>query len=166
MNAIEIAMKMETDAIRFYTEAARKTNYPAGKKMFETVTVDEKKHLEIVTRLIKGLDVHAGDVYPMENIRTVFERIKDEMMEKVQVTSDELEAFKIAMRMEREGVEFYKKLMSEAETEKERDLFGKLGREEERHHDIFANTYSFLRDTGNWFMWEEHSIVDGGTPWA
>ncbi|MDH3258787.1 MAG: rubrerythrin, partial [Deltaproteobacteria bacterium] len=35
MNAFEIAKKMETDAIRFYAEAAQKTQYPAGKKMFE-----------------------------------------------------------------------------------------------------------------------------------
>jgi hypothetical protein len=33
--------------------------------------------------------------------------------------------------------------------------------EEQQHYDIFANTHSFLSDTGNWFMWEEHSIVEG-----
>ena len=35
MDALELAMKMEKDAIKFYSEAARKTKYPAGKKMFE-----------------------------------------------------------------------------------------------------------------------------------
>ncbi len=166
MNAIEIARKMETDAIKFYTEAAQKTSYPAGKKMFKTIIVDEKRHLEIVTRLLKGLDVHVEDVHPMHNIKTVFEQMKDEMMKKVEATSDELEAFKIAMQMEKEGIEFYKKLISEAATDKERTLFEKLIKEEQQHYDIFANTYNFLQDTGNWFMWEEHSIVDGGTPWA
>ena len=166
MNAIEIARKMETDAIRFYTEAARKTKYPAGKKMFETVTEDEKRHLEIVNKLIRGLDVHIQDVHPMKNIRTVFEKMKDEMMEKVEATSDELEAFKIAMQMEKEGLDFYKVLMMEAKSEKEKALFGELVREEEQHYNIFSNTYNFLQDTGNWFMWSEYSIVDGGTPWA
>ena len=68
--------------------------------------------------------------------------------------------------METEGIEFYRKLLSESEKEKEKILFEKLLREEERHYDIFANTYNFLNDTGNWFMWEEYGIVDGGTPWA
>ena len=166
MNAIEIAKKMETDAISFYTEAARKTKYPAGKKMFETITVDEKRHLEMVTKLLKGLDFHIQDVHPMENIRTVFEKMKDEMMQKVEATSDELEAFKIAMQMEKEGLDFYRKLTLEAKTEKERLLFEKLAGEEQQHFDIFSNTYNFLSDTGNWFMWDEYSIVDGGTPWA
>lgn len=190
MNAIEIAIKMETDAISFYTEAALKTKYPAGKKMFETIILDEKRHLEIfnklqfflkchslimldekthpelVDKLFKGLDVHIQDMHPMKNVRTVFEKMKDEMMQKVQATSDDLEGFKIAMQMEKEGLDFYRTLMLEAKTEKERLLFEKLAGEEEEHYNIFSNTYNFLNDTGNWFMWDEYSIVDGGTPWA
>jgi rubrerythrin len=166
MNAIEIAVKMETDAISFYAEAAGKTKYPAGKKMFETIILDEKRHLEMVNRLLKGLDVHMQDAHPMNNIRTVFEKMKNEMMQKVEATSDELEAFKIAMKMEKEGLDFYRTLMLQAKTEKERLLFEKLAGEEEQHYNIFSNTYNFLNDTGNWFMWNEYSIVDGGTPWA
>ena len=161
MNAIEIAKKMETDAIRFYTEAAEKTGYPAGKKMFETVAADEKRHLQIICDLMKGIDVHAEDVHPLQNIKTVFEDMRDEMMKKVEATMDELEAFKIAMQMEKEGIEFYRKIQLDAEKEKEKILFEKLIKEEEQHYDIFANTYNFLNDTGNWFMWEEHSIVEG-----
>lgn len=161
MNAIEIAKKMETDAIKFYSEAAEKTHYPAGKKMFETIVGDEKRHLKIVTDILKGMDVQVGDVHPIENIKTVFEQMKDEMMEKVEATSDELEAFKIAMTMEKQGLEFYKKLSKEAVSDKEKALYEKLIREEEAHYNIFANTYNFLDDTGNWFMWEDHSIVEG-----
>jgi rubrerythrin len=166
MNALEIARKMETDAIKFYTEAARNTGYPAGKKMFETIVVDEKRHLEIINNIIKGLDVTVEDVHPMEKIKTVFESLKDKMMERVKATRDELEAFKIAMQMEKEGIEFYRKLLAGAKTEKEKTLFEKLIKEEEQHYEIFANTHFFLSDTGSWFMWEEHSIVDGGTPTA
>lgn len=166
MNAVDIALKMEKDAIEFYIAAAAKTRYPAGKKMFETVIDDEKRHLEFVDNLIRGLDIRMEDTHPMENIRTVFEEMKDQMMERVQATADELEVFKIAMEMEAQGIEFYRKLLSDAETEKEKMLFGRLIREEEQHYDIFANTYNFLLDTGNWFMWEEHGMVDGGTHWA
>jgi rubrerythrin len=161
MNAIEIARKMETDAIKFYSEAANKTGYPAGKKMFETIIADEKRHLEIVNKLLQGMDIHVEDVHPMKNIKTIFESIKEEMMVKVKASTDELEAFRIAIQMEKEGVEFYKKLMSEAKTEKEKTLFQKLIKEEEQHFAIFENTYNFLMDTGNWFMWDEHSIVEG-----
>lgn len=166
MNVVEIAIKMETDAIKFYKEASGKTSHPVGKKMFLNIIEDEKRHLDALSRIIKGLNIKYKDVSPMKNIKTVFETMKDDMMQRVEATSDELEAFKIAMQMEKEGIEFYKKAAAGAKTEKEKMLFERLIKEEQQHYDIFANTYFFLSDTGNWFMWEEHSIVDGGTPWA
>ena len=161
MNAIEIAKKMETDAIQFYTEAARKTRYPAGKKMFEAVAEDEKHHLEMISQVIKGLHITPKDVTPMKRVKTVFESLKGEMMQKIEASKDELEAFKIAMQMEKEGEAFYKKALAAAKTEKEKALFQRLIQEEEQHYAMFANTYQFLSDTGNWFMWEERGIVEG-----
>jgi rubrerythrin len=166
MNAVEIAIKMETDAINFYREAAERVKHPAGKKMLLSITEDEKRHLEILSQIFKEINITVEEVSPMKNIGTIFESLKDEMMQRVEATTDELEAFKIAMQMEKESVEFYKKARSEAQTKKEESLFERLTKEEQEHYDIFANTYFFLSDTGSWFMWEEHSIVDGGTQWA
>jgi rubrerythrin len=166
MNTLQMAVKMETDSIDFYAEAAKKTKYPAGKKMFLAVCEDEKRHLDIVSKIIKGLDVTTKDVSPLKNVKSIFESMKSEMMKKVAVTTDELEAFKIAMKMEQEGLAFYKKIAVKAKTEKEKALLEHLIREEGEHYKIFSNTHHFLSDTGSWFMWEEHSIVDGGTPWA
>jgi rubrerythrin len=166
MNAIEIAIKMEKDAIDFYTEASAKTTYPAGKKMFLSVVEDEKRHLQMLSQIFKEVDIKIEEVSPMENIKTIFESMKDSMIKRVEATKDELDAFKIAMQMEKEGIEFYKRAGAEAQKAKERALFERLIKEEQQHYDIFANTYFFMSDTGSWFMWEEHSIVDGGTPWA
>jgi len=161
MDALELAMKMEKDAIAFYTEAARKTKSPAGKKMFQAITEDEKQHLEMVSQIINGLNITHKDTSPMKNVKTVFESMKGEMMKKVEATADELEAFKIAMNMEKEGLEFYRKTLAGSNKEKERALLERLIHEEQQHYDIFANTYQFLANTGNWFMWEERGIVEG-----
>lgn len=161
MDALEMAMKMEKDAISFYTEAERKMKYPAGKKMFRSITEDEKRHLEMIAQIIKGLQITQKDVSPMKTVKSVFESMKEEMLKKVEVTGDELEAFKIAMQMEKEGMEFYKKTLAASKKEKERALLERLVHEEQQHYDIFANTYEYLSDTGNWFMWEERGIVEG-----
>jgi rubrerythrin len=157
---------MEKDAIDFYKEAAAKTKNPVGKKMFLSITDDEKRHLEMLSKIFKEVDISSAEVSPMKNIRTTFASMKNEMMQRITATEDELDAFKVAMQMEKEGIEFYKKAGSEAATEKEKALFERLIKEEQEHFDIFSNTFFFLSDTGSWFMWEEHSIVDGGTPWA
>ena len=161
MNAIEIAIKMEKDAIDFYREAAGRVQHPVGKKMFLSITEDEKRHLQMLSQIFKEMDVKLENVSPMENIQTVFQSMKDAMMQKVAASKDELEAFKIAMQMEKEGVEFYKKAGAEAPAANEKSLFERLVKEEEQHYAIFANTYNFMTDTGNWFMWDEHSIVEG-----
>ena len=48
MTALEIARKMETDAIKFYSEAAERTKYGAGKKMLLSIVDDEKRHLKMI----------------------------------------------------------------------------------------------------------------------
>lgn len=161
MNAIQIAIKMEKDAIKFYNDASDKSEHLVGKKMFLSIAEDEKRHLEMLSQIFKEVNVTIKDVNPMNNIKTVFETMKDKMQQKIEATNDELDAFRIAMQMEKEGIEFYKKVGSEAKSEKERALFERLVKEEEQHYDIFSNTYSFLSDTGHWFMWEEHTIVEG-----
>ena len=65
--------------------------------MFQTITEDEKRHLEMISQVIKGLGVTHKEVSPLSNVKTVFAALKDEMMQKVEATTDELEAFKIAM---------------------------------------------------------------------
>jgi rubrerythrin len=162
MDALETAMRMETDAISFYSEAERKTAHPVGKKMFRTIAEDEKRHLEMIGRIVKGLDITHRDVSPLKSVKTVFETMRQEMMQRAEATKDELEAFKIAMDMEREGMEFYRKIAGEAKKEKEKLLLERLIEEEQQHYQLFSNTYQFLSDTGNWFLWEERGILEGG----
>lgn len=161
MNAVEIAVKMETDAIDFYTAAAGKVKNVVGQKMFLSIVEDEKRHLQMLGDILRDMDITAKDVSPMKAIKSIFEEMKDEMMERVQATDEELNAFGIAMDMEKEGMEFYRKAAAGAPSAKEKALFERLVKEEEQHFNVFANTYFFLKDSGSWFLWEEHSIVEG-----
>ena len=162
MNSLELARKMEHDAISFYTEAANRTGAAVGKKMFETIAEDERHHLEMIEQVIRGLQITHADVHALGNVKTVFEGMRSEMMQRVEATRDEMEAFKIAMQMEKEGVDPYKTILTDTTTDRERALLNRLIEQEERHYDIFSNTYQFLADTGNWFLWEELGILEGG----
>ena len=161
MDVLEMALKTETDAIAFYTEAAQKTSYPVGKKMFQAIIEDEKRHLEMIRKVVIGLHITHTDVSPMKNVKTVFEAMKKDLMKKVEATADDLEALRIAMQMEKEGKAVYDKALAHVKSDKEKALLERLIQEEEEHYAIFANTLQFLEDTGNWFMWEERGIVEG-----
>ena len=81
-------------------------------------------------------------------------------------TEDEMEALRAAMRLERESIEFHKKLSKRIRTPKDRALLDRIVKEERQRFASLSNTYFLLSDPESWFMWEECSIMDGGTPWA
>ena len=161
MNAIETAMKMEQEAVDFYTQCAGKTNNPVGKKMFLSIAEDEKYHIACAMNVQKGKAFAPPEATPLEDMKKIFDRNKEDMLKQVPSTADELDAFRTAMKMEAESIAFYREASSRAATPEEKSFFDCLIKDEEEHFAIFQNTYSFLSDTGNWFMWEEHSIVEG-----
>lgn len=161
-NAVEIAIRMEKDAMKFYAEATGKTSHPLGKKIFEGFIEDEKRHLRMLDGIIKNLDIELKVVHPDKDIKTIFTELKDQMMQRVSVTTDEMEAVKIALDFEKEGYDFYQKAALEAENNKEKMLFEVLATEEKRHYTLLENTFRYLQDTGDWFMWDEHGILEGG----
>jgi|Deesub1362B_J571_1020462.scaffolds.fasta_scaffold00010_116 rubrerythrin len=158
---VERAIKMETDAVKFYKEASQKTSHPFGRKMFEGFVKDEARHLRMLEDILKGLDIDPH-VQCLGDVRTVFSDLRDQMLERITATTDEKEAIRVAMEMEQEGYRYYKEAMQKATDPTEKRLFEVLMKEEERHYQLLNNTYSFLEDTGNWFMWKELSIVEGG----
>ena len=160
--AVETAVKMETDAIKFYIDATDKTSHPLGKKIFEGFIEDEKRHLKMLDGIMKDMDIELRVVNPEKDIRTIFSELKDQMMQRVSVTTDEIQAVGIALDFEKEGYNFYQKAALEAKDENEKRLFEVLTIEEKRHYKLLENTYRYLKDTGDWFMWDEHGIFEGG----
>lgn len=161
MTAVEVAINMEKDAIKFYKECAEKVSHPFGKKMFLSFVEDEKRHLDMLKEIFKGLDITIKTSEPMKNMKSIFETLKDQMMKRLSATTDDKNAMKIAMEMEKEGHDYYVKAAKEAKKEKEKKLFERLSYEEDKHYKILENTLSYINDSGNWYMWNEYSIVEG-----
>ncbi len=161
MNAIETALKMEQEAVDFYTACAAKTNNPIGKKMFLSIAEDEQHHAACATNMLAGREFKASATTPLQDMKAIYEQNKEAMLKRVSSTTDEIEALEMAMKMEKEAVAFYQNAAAQAATPQEKSFFECLIKDEEEHFAIFQNTHSFLTDTGNWFMWDEHSIVEG-----
>jgi rubrerythrin len=159
--AIDTAVKMETDAMKFYHEAAQKTTHPFAKRMFQGFIRDESRHLKMLKDILGGMDLKIVSLHPKAEIRTVFSDLKEQMLERISASTDEIEAVQVALDFETKGFEFYKKTAAEAADEREKALFSALAGEEQEHYSILQNTYSFLKDTGDWFMWQEQGILEG-----
>jgi rubrerythrin len=161
MNALEMAAKMEKDAVVFYKECAGKTNSPIGKKMFLSIAEDEQYHAACVLDVMKGKQFKPAATTPKQDMKSIFEQDKAVMMQKFASSSTDVDALKIAMKMEKEGYDYYKKAAAEAAAPAEKALFECLAADEQEHYTIFQNTCSLLNDTSNWFMWQERVIYEG-----
>lgn len=159
--AVATAIKMETDAIAFYGQAANKTEHPFGREMFRGFVKDEGRHLAMLQNLFKGLGLKEDFASPKEEIKTVFSILKDQMMLRAEVIQSEMDAIRIALDMEKAGFDFYKKAAANAPTPEEKKLFDRLTVEENDHFSILNETYTFLENTGQWFMYEERGILEG-----
>ncbi len=158
--ALEIAVKMETDAMRFYREAYDKTSNPVAQKIFDEFIKAELRHLRMLNNIVSSIDGGEKLVYPTEDTVTIFSELRNQMLERVEATGNEIESIKIALDFEKEGYDFYKKRSEAAESEKERKLFKRLAAEEKKHYNFLEITYKFMEETGDWFKWDEIGILD------
>jgi len=161
-SAVQTAFKMETDAIKFYTEATGKTSHPLGKRIFESFIEDEKRHLKILDDILKNMNIELSVVNREKEIQTIFSELREQMRQRVTATTDEIQAVGIALDFEKEGYNFYQKAALEATDDREKKLFEVLTIEEKRHYELLENTHRYLKDTGDWFMWDEHGMLEGG----
>jgi len=161
MNVIEMAIKMEQEAVDFYTKCAEKTNNPVGKKMFLSIAEDEKHHISCAIHVKQKKEFSPAETRPMQDMKKIFEQNKDFMLERISSTTDELQALDMAMKMEEDAIKFYNNAAAQTSDPAEKAFFACLIQDEEEHFAIFQNTYSFLSDSGNWFMWDEQGIVEG-----
>jgi rubrerythrin len=162
MNALEIAVKMENDAVEFYKKCAEKTGSAIGKKMFLSIADDEQYHAACAMDVLKGKKFKPPATSPKQDMKSIYEQSKAELLQKASADASDIEALNIALKMEKEGYEFYKKSAEAATSAEEKALFECLASDEQEHFTIFQNTCSLLSDTSNWFMWEERVIYEGG----
>lgn len=163
---IRTAIRMEGDGIDFYHKAVEKTSHPFGKKMFLSFIEDEKRHLNALRQILADLRFSDFDRFfgekPRQKIENIFREVKNEIKERIATNPDELEALKIGMDMELESVEFYQTALEKSEDNHQKAFLRRLIEEEKEHFQLLQNTHSYLKDSGDWFLWEEKGLLDGG----
>ena len=164
---IRTAIKMEEDGVEFYQKAARETSHPFGKRMFLSFAEDEKRHLTVLKNILTDLKFSDFDQFfqektPRQKIKTVFREVKNQVKERIAANADELEALKIGMDMESKSSEFYQAALEKTQDSHLKPFIRRLIEEEKEHYQLLQNTYSYLEDSGDWFLWEEKALLDGG----
>jgi rubrerythrin len=160
-----LAIQMETDGIKFYTDLANKTFHPMGKAMFRSFAEDEKLHAKRLKALLSAPEAPAKsqgkkEESPQIRLVTVFRKMGEELKGKTIAGANDIDAVKLAMEAEEKGIVFYEKAAKEAGGPKEREIYTFLAGEEKTHLGILQNTLDYLKNTELWEAESEGRIYD------
>lgn len=145
------AMGIELQGIEFYEGNAEKLSNVTGKAIFEELVDTEKEHYKFLKEELEHYE-KTGSIKAtrqellqrMKNERNMFEeRQKSEHVEATLVESDipDITILKMAYLIEKDAVDFYNRVASEAEDIKLRDIFEMLSSWEQGHAALFKKEY-------------------------
>ena len=160
-----MAIQMELDGIQFYSDLATKTLHPMGKAMFNSFIEDEKLHTKRLRTLLSAQNEtipvkEKKTVNPRERLITVFHNMSDELKKTVNVNTNDIEAVKLAMGLEENGIKFYEQAAKESQDKKDSETYRFLSGEEKTHFSILKNTLEYLENTELWEAESEGRIYD------
>jgi rubrerythrin len=161
-NPLEYAIQLERDGLAFYSEAAASTENALGKKMFESLAGDEERHIEILTNIAKLINVELDAETPKERMVTLFAELGPQILEDLGANPSDTAVVEKALDTEKRAVEFYAGQAAESDDADHKLIFLRLAEEERQHVEILQNTLTYLNDTGQWFLWNERGMLDGG----
>lgn len=168
LEALRIAVQMETDGKEYYLKASRESGNELGKKLLQTLADEEDIHRQKFAEIFDAVRVKQSwpDVAFQPDggrgLRTVFAEALEKSSREGKGTDTELEAVQTAMAMENKTYDFYRDQSVKAGQDAERDFYDSLAGQEREHSLVLLDYYEYLRDPAAWFVSKEHHSLDGG----
>lgn len=168
LGALQAAIQMEIDGKEFYLKASQTSKNELGKKLLQSLAVEEDEHRQVFEEIYKNISVKKGwpdkEFHPDggRGLRTIFARALDEMDSNIKTVPDELDAVETAMATENKTFDFYRSQSQKATYDAERQFYKDLATQEEEHHRVLLDYYEFLKNPASWFVQKEHPSLDGG----
>ena len=153
MDALKRAMDFEREGINYYTKAKERTHHPIGQAIFEMLVEQENKHIDYLSLLYEKLK--AEDRWPGEitvkldkDFKMIFKEAAKKLNTNVKIYTDELEALRFAIDMEKKGQKMYRELSGNATDQLEKDFYATLAEWEKFHAEYVEEHYNYFEDRG------------------
>jgi len=162
LEGLKTGITIEEDGIKFYSNAAEKTQDPAGKRTLEFLAKEEKRHKEFLESLLKSvedkenpekiIEKHIGKpkIFPKE----------EEFSEKIKAGRQDKEILEEAKKVEERSINYYAGLSNKV-GEKEKKIFEILVGEERKHKEWIEYMEEALEIHGYWQGVEKYFELEG-----
>ena len=169
LKAIETAIQIEKDGLAFYTEAAKQTDDPNGKKMFKTLARDEAAHLRLFEDARQAL-LERGEWLSPEEVAAISPKRLDrppifptgDEVRTAEIPERELTALQRGIQAEKDSIAFYSQERDKTDDPDGKAMYAYLVEQEEGHRTILQGEYDYLTHTGFWFDIQEFDLEAAG----
>ncbi|MFP3897302.1 MAG: hypothetical protein ACLFV5_10775 [Anaerolineales bacterium] len=182
LDALKKGMSTEIWGRRFYQQAVARTDDVDGKKIFQSLVVEENAHLDILRGQYAAL-VGEGDWISAEEAREMVESVEPEewiadrwiSVQQAETVAEaagpteifpeaesaeqlipedasDEEALEMAMEFEQKGYDLYRQEAEETEDPQEKAVWEFLAQAEDHHYTFLQETHEFLTNEGKWYF--------------
>lgn len=149
MENLKFAIQMELDGEKFYLEQAEINKDNNLATVFNFLAKDERKHAELLQSKMDNESYELVEDESLEEYKNVFEDSEDFDLEE-KVKPSQTDAYRLALKKEKESIELYEKLGKEATDKESKELFAFLVEMEKNHYRIFEELVNHLRHGEEW----------------
>ncbi len=149
MNYLDFAIQMELDGEKYYREQAEKNKGTALYTIFTLLAKDEKFHAETLRKKADKLPYELTDKNALSEYENVFKNM-DDFKQSIKASPDQIDAYRMALEKEKESIELYEKMISQANDSQSEELFKYLITQEKSHYKIFDELVHHLRHAHEW----------------
>jgi len=166
INVLKYAVKKEKAAEDFYTEKAQTVQEPGTKEIFRDLAVDEHKHFEMVSELLKQAEsgVETSTIIlpppssPKERVEAIFSKFKNGKLPSLSEKTTAGEALTFALEIEKQSFNHYSQAAEDSENNETAAVYRFLAGEENKHFIMIDNALDFIDDPGRW-LYEEENLI-------
>jgi rubrerythrin len=137
IESVKAAIMVEIKGQQLYSHAARQTEDPAARAMFEALARDEDDHVRILQRQFRSLNdtgkLDLSDVHPAEVDHGAGEVIDDGFRKSIKRGKFEMAVISIGCDLEKNAIAYYQQQAQQAADPDLRQLFTWLTQWEEGH---------------------------------
>ncbi|NLL01106.1 MAG: ferritin family protein [Clostridiales bacterium] len=149
MNKLEFAINMEMEGRQYYLEQAEKNQDNPLNKIFIILADSEKEHEELLRRRLNNEEYTLKEDNSIKDVESVFQGLKDYEASDIRKTT-QLDVYRLAVDIEEKSIELYQSMLKEAESDKDKQLFEFLLKEENKHLTLFDELVKMLTRPEEW----------------
>lgn len=165
LEAFKQAIKMEQDGKSFYEKSGEKAESIMAKRVFKELAEAEDKHIIKLTQIYQSLKDNGN--WPdlalkreaAETIPNIFSAALENIDEKVKGSTTDIDALKMAAKLENDGIKFYQSRSETTEDTFEKKFFMLLAKEESEHFITLLDSIEYLEDPQGYFSQLERGTM-------